>query len=318
MGASATVRVRQPPPVEDVLDMSGWKRRRQELALSLRLLIKSPLAAAGLVIVLFYIGVALYAVIFVPRSQTMILDPSRPIPLAPWWWAGGGTGGWLGTTGIYAGIDMTDAIPKAIATDLIFSAFVVLVGALIGTLIGVYSAYKGGLFDEGLMRVTDVTYSIPFLVLAIAVAFVLNRRDFITLNEVLLVLWWPPYARLVRSQALSVKELRFVEAARAAGASDARIMLRHVLPNTLAPVFVQVSLDLGTVTQVFAALDFIGFAQQNPLLPELGNMINIGFSGFISYPWMVIIPGVVLLIFTVGVNLLGDGLRDVLDPRLRR
>lgn len=301
---------------------SAWRRRVDEALLSLRLLLKSPLAVAGLAIVLFYLGIVLYVQFFVPDNMVMPTPYTTNLATPPCWWPGAGTscpgpGGWLGTT--WLGIPMDQAIPMAIRVDLIYSTFVVLVGAAIGTLIGVYSAYKGGLFDEALMRITDVTYSIPFLVFAIAVAFVLGGASFLILNVVLLVLWWPPYARLVRSQALSVKELRFIEAARAAGASDARIMFRHVLPNTLAPVFVQISLDLGVVTQIFAALEFIGFGSASPLLPELGNMIAKGLIvGFLFNPWTVVIPGVVLLIFTVGVNLLGDGLRDVLDPRLRR
>ncbi len=300
---------------------SGWRRRLDEAKLSLRLLLKSPLALAGLAIVLFYVGIVLYVQFFVPNNLEM--TPNFGVPaIAPCWWPGSstacpGAGGWLGTT--WSGVRLDEAIPMAIRVDLIYSTFVVLVGAGIGTLIGVYSAYKGGLFDEALMRITDVTDSIPFLVFAIAVAFVLGGADFNILNLVLLILWWPPYARLVRSQALSVKELRFIEAARAAGASDPRIMFRHVLPNTLAPVFVQISLDLGVVTQIFAALEFIGFGSASPLLPELGNLIAKGLNvGFLFNPWTVVVPGVVLLIFTVGVNLLGDGLRDVLDPRLRR
>lgn len=297
--------------------ISGWQRRLQEYKLMLRLLLGSPLAATGLLIVLVYVGIVVYAQ-FLPANDAMTTNFASPYPEAPFWWPGGtAVGGLLGTT--YPGIDLADAIIKAIRIDLIYSTFVVLFGAFIGALIGLYAGYRGGLFDEALMRITDVTYSIPFLVFVIAVAFAFGKRDFLTVNTVLLILWWPPYARLVRAQALSVKEIKFVEAARAAGASDARIMLRHVLPNTLAPVSVQISLDLGTVTQIFAALEFIGFNSGNLFLPELGNLINIGWEhGFRSYPWTIIMPGIALLIFTVGVNLLGDGLRDVLDPRLRR
>src|SRR6266571_2407 len=263
------------------LDMSGWRRRLQEYWLTLRLLMKSPPAAAGLIIVLGYLGIVIYDQFFVSHNDIMVPNFSDPFPKAPFWWPGG--------------------------------------TAAVGSLIGVFAGFRGGFFDEALMRVTDVTYSIPFLVFAIAVAFALAKRDFFTINLILLILWWPPYARLVRAQSLSVKELKFVEAARAAGASDARIMIRHVLPNTLAPVFVQISLDLGVVTQIFAALEFIGFNAGNLFLPELGNLINIGWtSGFRSYPWTILAPGIALLIFTVAVNLLGDGLRDVLDPRARR
>src|SRR5947199_4658874 len=300
------------------IDMSGWRRRLREYWLTLRLLMKSPPAAVGLVIVLGYLVIVIYDQFFVPNNDIMLPNFSDPFPKAPFWWPGGtAASGWLGTT--FPGIDLGDAVLKAIRIDLMYSTFVVLSGAAIGSLIGVFAGFRGGLFDEALMRVTDVTYSIPFLVFAIAVAFALNKRDFLTINFILLILWWPPYARLVRAQSLSVKELKFVEAARAAGASDARIMVRHVLPNTLAPVFVQISLDLGVVTQIFAALNFIGFNAGNLFIPELGNLIVIGDqAGFTSYPWTVVMPGVVLLIFTVAVNLFGDGLRDVLDPRARR
>ncbi len=287
--------------------------RIREYSLTLRLLLARPLAAAGLIVTLAYVAIAVTAV-FVPHNTSLDPDFSDPFPKAPFWM--GGSGGWMGTT--YPGVDLSMAIFKAIRIDLLYSTIVVLGGALVGVLVGLVAGYKGGVFDEALMRSTDVTYSIPFLVFAIAVAFALGR-NFNTVNTALLILWWPPYARLVRAQVLSVKENKFVEAARAAGASHTRNMLRHVLPNTLAPVFVQISLDMGVVVQIFAALNFVGFAAGEAYLPELGNLILLGFSqNFVSYPWTIIFPGLALLVFTIGVNLLGDGLRDVLDPRLRR
>lgn len=299
-------------------ETGALRRRLNEYALIFRLFLRSPLAAAGFVILLVYLADVVYVQFFMPSPDVLSTNFNAVTPLAPFWWPGGTpAGGWMGTS--YPGIDLTSGIMKAIRTDLIYSTLVVVAGALIGSLIGLYAGYRGGLFDEALMRATDVTYSIPFLIFAIAVGFATGQRNFLTVNFVLLILWWPPYARLVRAQTLSVKEMKFVEAAKIAGASDARIMLRHVLPNTLAPVFVQVSLDLGVVTQVFAALDFIGFNAGNPFLPELGNLIQIGWShGFTFYPWTVVIPAMALLIFTIAVNLVGDGLRDVMDPRLRR
>jgi peptide/nickel transport system permease protein len=299
-------------------DGEAWRRRMREYRLLLRLLLKSPPAAIGLIIVLGYLAIVVYDQFFVAQNDIMIPNFNDTLPKAPFWWPGGTpAGGWFGTTN--NGIDLGDAMLKAIRIDLMYSSFVVLFGALVGCLIGVFAGYRGGLFDEALMRATDVTYSIPFLVFVIAAAFAFGKRDFVTTNVILLALWWPTYARLVRAQTLSVKELKFVEAARAAGASDGRIMMKHVLPNTLAPVFVQISLDLGVVTQIFAALNFIGFNAGNLFIPELGNLIVIGdVASFTSYPWTVVLPGMVLLIFTVAVNLLGDGLRDVLDPRARR
>ncbi len=301
-----------------VREVGALRRRLSEYGLIFRLFLRSPLAAAGFVILLVYLADILYVQFVLPSPDVLSTNFNAVTPLAPFWWPGGtAAGGWMGTS--YPGIDLTSGVMKAIRTDLIYSTLVVLVGAFIGSLIGLYAGFRGGLFDEVLMRATDVTYSIPFLIFAIAVGFAFQQRNFLTVNIVLLVLWWPPYARLVRAQTLSVKEMKFVESAKIAGCSDARIMLRHVLPNTLAPVFVQVSLDLGVVTQVFAALDFIGFNAGNPFLPELGNLIQIGWThGFQYYPWTVVIPAVVLLIFTIAVNLVGDGLRDVMDPRLRR
>ena len=299
-------------------ETGALRRRLSEYALIFRLFLRSPLATTGFLILLVYIADVVYVQFFAISPDLMAPNFNRTIPLAPFWWPNGNpAGGWMGTT--YPGLDLTDGIVKAIRIDLIYSTFVVVTGALIGSLVGLYAGYRGGLFDEALMRATDVTYSIPFLIFAIAVGFAFGQRNFLTVNIVLLVLWWPPYARLVRAQTLSVKEMKFVEAAKIAGASDARIMMRHVLPNTLAPVFVQVSLDLGVVPQVFAALNFIGFNAGNPYLPELGNLIQIGWvNGFLSYPWTVVLPSLALLIFTIAVNLVGDGLRDVMDPRLRR
>jgi peptide/nickel transport system permease protein len=154
---------------------------------------------------------------------------------------------------------------------------------------------------------------LPF---AIAVAFVLGRAlDNISLA--LVIVWWPLYARYSYGQALSVKENVYIEAAKASGVGSGGIMLHHIVPNVLTPMFVQVSLDLGTVVQVFAALTFVGFASGNPLLPELGTLISNGFQYAVAAPWVVLFPGLAILIFAIGMNLLGDGLRDALDPRGR-
>jgi len=178
------------------------------------------------------------------------------------------------------------------------------------------SAYMSGAIDEVLMRITDIFLSVPYLPFAIAVGFVLGR-GLDELSLALIVVWWPLYARYARGQALSVKENAYVEAAKASGVGGWGIMTKHIIPNVLTPIFVQISLDLGTVVQTFAALTFIGFASSGPFLPELGTLISNGFPYAISAPWVVIFPGVAILIFAVGMNLLGDGLRDALDPRNR-
>src|SRR5881628_320446 len=149
---TVTVHRRESPRI----DMSGSRRRLQEYWLTLRLLMKSPPAAVGLVIVLGYLGIVIYDQFFVANNDIMIPNFSDPYPRAPFWWPGGtAAGGWFGKTN--NGIDLGDAMLKAIRIDLMYSSFVVLFGALVGCLIGVFAGYRGGLFDEVLMRATDVT-----------------------------------------------------------------------------------------------------------------------------------------------------------------
>ena len=287
--------------------------RLNEWKLTLKILLESASARAGFIIVLAYVSISVVdfaapGLIGVANANSMIPDFSNPVPQPPSW------SHILGTT--FPGIDLYQAVMAAIRIDVWYSFLIVLAGAVIGTIVGVTAAYLGGYVDEVLMRFTDIFLSIPYLVFAIAVGFILGRA----LNDVtlaLVIVWWPLYARYARGQALSIKENTYIEAARASGVGSWGIIFRHIAPNTLTPVFVQISLDLGTVVQVFAALDFIGFASANPYLPELGSIISDGFNYALSAPWGVIVPGVVILVFAIGMNLLGDGLRDALDPRNR-
>jgi peptide/nickel transport system permease protein len=220
----------------------------------------------------------------------------------------------FGTT--FPGVDLYQAVMSAIRVDLWYSLLVVVAGALIGTIVGVLAAYTGGYVAEALMRFTDIFLSIPYLPFAIAVAFVLGRA-LENISLALVIVWWPLYARYSYGQALSVKENVYIEAAKASGVGSMGIMLGHIIPNVLTPMFVQVSLDLGTIVQIFAALTFVGFASGNPLLPELGTLISNGFSYAVAAPWVVFFPGLAILIFAIGMNLLGDGIRDALDPKSR-
>jgi peptide/nickel transport system permease protein len=288
--------------------------RLQEYRLTIKILLESISATAGLAIVVFYAAIGIIDftypnLIGVQNAYSMVPDYSNPIPTPPVWPIHP-----FGTT--FPGVDLYQAVMSAIRVDLWFSLLIVLAGATIGTLVGVLAAYLGGYLDEVLMRFTDIFLSIPYLPFAIAVGFVLGRA----INDVsvaLAVVWWPLYARYARGQALSVRENAFVEAAKASGVGGLGIMFRHIVPNVLTPIFVQISLDIGTVVQVFAALTFIGFASSNPLLPELGTLISNGFQYAVAAPWTVFFPGMAILVFAIGMNLLGDGLRDALDPKNR-
>lgn len=288
--------------------------RFQQYRLTLRILLESPSSAVGLAIVILYSAIAVIDFIYpsligVQNAYSMVPDFPNPEPTTPTWPTHP-----FGTT--FPGIDLYQAIMAAIRVDLWYSLLIVLTGAALGTLVGVMAGYAGGSLDEVLMRITDIFLSIPYLPFAIAVGFVLGR-GIENISLALAVVWWRQYARYARGQALAVRENAFIEAARASGVGSLRIMLRHVVPNVLTPVFVQISLDLGTIVQVFASLTFIGFASANPLLPELGTLISDGFQYAVVAPWVVFFPGMAILIFAIAMNLVGDGLRDALDPRSR-
>ncbi|MGI0080876.1 MAG: ABC transporter permease, partial [Nitrososphaerales archaeon] len=169
------------------------------------------------------------------------------------------------------------------------------------------------------LRVTDIFFAFPALVLALVILAVAgpSGRTLTTLSFAVLVIWWPLYVRLTRSQILSEKEKMYVEALRSVGAGRIRILFRHILPNSIYPVLVQATLDIGGVILTFSALMYLGFTP-NGLLPELGQLTTDGINNMNSAPWLLIFPGLVILIVALGWNLLGDGIRDVLDPRLRR
>lgn len=230
-----------------------------------------------------------------------------------WWW-------WLGGTAYF--LPILPVMLAGLKFDLTYTLLIVFFGALVGTVLGTISGYYGGILDEVLMRITDIFFSVPFLILAIAISYALGATVQWVIFAIIII-WWPTYARLTRGQALGIKSNKFVEAARASGSSNLRIVFSHILPNVLAPVFIQISLDVGVIVQVFATLDFLGFHFTSITLPEIGNMMNWGDQPnyLFAHPmnwWPVVIPGIFLVIFTIAVNLFGDGLRDVLDPKLRR
>jgi len=297
-----------------LLDSIGTIPRIREYRLTLRILLESPSATIGLVIVIFYAAVAVIDATFphligVQNAYSMVPNFANPTPQPPVWPAHP-----FGTT--FPGIDLYQAVMAAIRIDLFYSLLIVIAGATIGTAVGVTAAYLGGYLDEVLMRFTDIFLSVPYLPFAIAIGFILGR-ELGNFSLALALVWWPLYARYARGQTLSIKEFTFVEAAKANGVGGVGIVTRHIFPNVLTPIFVQISLDLGTIVQVFAGLTFIGFASSNILLPELGTLISNGFQYAVSDPWVVFFPGMAILIFAVGMNLLGDGLRDALDPRNR-
>jgi peptide/nickel transport system permease protein len=220
----------------------------------------------------------------------------------------------FGTDG--QGADVFSRILYGLQLDLITAMEVVAVGAAIGILVGVIAGYLGGITDEVLMRVTDIFLAFPGLILSMAIATALGR-NWTNLTISLMIVWWPGYARIIRGQVLVEKEKLYVEAARSVGASNWRLAFRHILPNSIYPLLVAVTLDIGGVILTAAGLSFIGFGADVGAA-ELGRMVSDGAPFMLNEPWIIVFPGLAILITAIGFNLIGDGLRDVLDPRLRR
>ena len=281
---------------------------------------RNPLSLMGLIIIVGFILVALLAPVLAPplantRDPYMMPhagyspDPQAPRPGHP-----------FGTT--EQAFDIYYGIVWGARTAFRIGLMVVAMSVAIGIVVGGIAGFYRGKVDEVLMRIVDIFLAFPGLILAVVVVAILGP----SLQNVLIALalvGWPGYARLLRGEILSVRERDFVEAARAMGANDLKIILRHVLPNSIYPILVVSSLDMGSVVVAAAALSFlglgapVGYADWGQIISLSRNWI-IGSGGNAFAFWStVVFPGAALVFFTLGWNLLGDAFRDILDPRLR-
>lgn len=273
---------------------------------ALRTLRRNPLVATGTVVALAIVLVTLLAPVLAPHpadagTATHPLEVLRAPSLAhP-----------FGTDQV--GRDVLSRVLYGARVSPVIAALVLLISCLVGIPLGVIAGYFGGLVDDVIMRVTDVFLAFPALLLALAFAAVLTPSIGNTVLAISLT-WWPWYTRIVRGQAASVAGQRYVESARALGVSNARILFRHVLPNSVTPVIVQASLDVGGVILTASALSFLGLGAQDPT-PDWGLMVSQGQLYFTTQWWLVTFPGLAILFTAAAFNLIGDGLRDVLDPR---
>ena len=307
-----------------------WAARWADFKYTLFLMRKNPLVMLGSIIAIFFIALSLLA--------TFIVDPSLATTTGyeggqyPFYrryvWSRDHIINWgpdiylyngpeffyLGTDGW--GRDLLAMIILAIPVDMENAVIIVVGASIFGTLLGALASYIGGVFDEAILRITDIFLAFPALVLALVFAAMFGR-SIPTLRLAILLVWWPPYVRLMRGQILSEKGKAYVEALRALGAGHLRILFRHIIPNSIYPILVQATLDFGGVILTFSALMFLGFSP-TPSLPELGNLAADGYGHMFDAPWLIIFPGLTMLLIALAFNLVGDGLRDVLDPRLRR
>jgi len=298
----------------------------KELKFTLTRLLKSPLSVAGLVFIIYNIVIAVVAPIIAPNtSGVRMLDPYK-IPRDPtagyWMEPRAPTSKYLfGTTSaqvdLYYGCVWGTRFAFQLGLEVIVSTL------LIGLILGLLAGYYGGFIDEVIMRFTDIILAFPGLILAMVFVSVLSKSGWTTINAAILsiiLIGWPGYTRLIRGEVLRVRGEDYVEAARASGASDLRIITRHILPNSIYSVIIVASLDFGSIVLTAAALSFLGLGSP-PGYSDWGRLIFDGVAfasnGF-QYWWTFMYPGLFIIIFTLGWNLLGDALRDVLDPLSRR
>jgi len=265
-----------------------------------------PLGAVGAIIVAIFILTAAFAGIIAPVDPTTTNAKYSLAPPSSLFWLGAD----------FMGRDMYSRIVYGARISLAVGAGAMGLGALIGITVGLASGYLGGWFDLLVQRLLDIMQSLPLLVMAIVMAASLgpSLRNTIFAIAIPLV---PTVARVVRSNTLSLREQPFVEAARAVGMGEIRIAVRHVLPNTLAPLIVLATAQLGSAILVEASLSFLGLGIPEPH-PSWGRMLSESAAEYVrTAPWLVIFPGVAISLTVFGTNLLGDALRDILDPRQR-
>lgn len=296
-------------------EQAAWRKALDRLSYQLW---RSPLVILGLLIVVGWIVVALIAPSIAPAAPLSQDVVSRLLP--------------PGATKTITQNDVQSVFTHHFGTDElgrdIFSRVlyggritipaglaVIVFGSLVGTLVGALSGYVGGIWDDILMRVTELFFAFPTIILALAVTAALGP-DIRNAIFALVVVWWPTYARIVRGLVLELKTKEYVEAARAVGAPSHYILLQTILPNAIAPAIVVATLDIGNAILTFAGLSFLGLGAE-PASPEWGRMVAIGVDFFDQW-WMWLFPGMAIASLVMAFNFIGDGLRDITDPKTRK
>ena len=280
----------------------------KRLPRTLRLALKNRLTTIGSSVVFLLVLIALLAPLIVPFPQDTIDTHIEERFQSP------STRHFFGTDEL--GRDVFSRVLCGTWISLQVGAIAIGLALAIGVPLGVVAGYTGGMLDEVIMRITDVFLSFPPLLLAMAISSLLGP-NLTNAMIAIAIAWWPWYTRLLRSEAISVRERDYVQAARAMGVSQGKIVFRHVLPNCLTPIIIQASMDFGSIILTSAALSFLGLGAQPPT-PEWGLMVSTGRTYFLTNWWIVTFPGLAIFTAVLSFNLVGDGLREILDPKMRR
>jgi peptide/nickel transport system permease protein len=282
------------------------RKRRTPLGDAWRSLRRNPIALVGAGIVLFWIVVGLLAPILPLEDQSKtfvdrrLQAPSAEFP--------------LGTDDV--GRDLVARVIWAARVSVPAGVLVIIVTGTIGCVLGAIAGYFGGVIDSIIMRTCDAVLSFPSIILAMTIAAVRGEASLTNAMLAVILVLWPEYARLMRGQVLSIKSNEYVTAAESIGASQRRVLFRHIMPATDAPVVVKATLDVGSAIVLTAGLSFIGLGAVPPTA-EWGAMINQGSRAGLQYWWYSTVPGIAIMSVVMGLNFFGDGLRDALDPRRR-
>ena len=259
----------------------------------------------GIIICLFWIIMAILAPVIAPYdpvAQDMMIKLQPPSSLH-----------WFGTDSF--GRDIFSRVIYGGRYSILVGCLTVIIAGAIGTLYGAIAGYVGGKLDTVMMRISEMILSFPSLVLAMIINAVLGSSLFNTMLALVIVAW-PTYARLMRSVVLSVKENEYVSAAEALGASKMRILMKEIIPNSINSVLIMATTDLGSKILMFSTLSFLGLGSPPPT-PEWGMMVSDGANFFNKF-WIAGFPGLAIFTMAMGANFIGDGLRDLLDPKLRK
>ncbi len=280
-------------------------KKNSRIKETMRRLMKDRLAVAGLIFIMFLLAVIILAPFLAPYDYakqdfaSTYLGPCKEH--------------WLGTDNL--GRDILSRLIYGTRVSLKIALCSVALSSAIGILFGAVAGYYGGIIDNLLMRFLDIYQSIPVLILSIVIATSLGPG----VNNTIIALAisvCPAYARMMRASIMTVRDKEYIEAAQTINASDARIIWRHVIPNAFSPLIVSITMNIGTSLLTAATLSFVGLGAQPPS-PEWGAMLTTGKNYIRDYPYMIAFPGICIMLSVLSFNLLGDGLRDALDPRLK-